>query len=87
LAQQSNSDFISNEDRPALDVLKGLNQKCREKLAEMSPPMWRVVTQIQPDPNAILLLLYGRKITIGQFNIRKQEAIDKYQAVLAGQAQ
>jgi hypothetical protein len=37
LVQQSNSNFIANEERPALDAYKELFQKCRSKFAEMSP--------------------------------------------------
>jgi len=84
LSQQRNSDFITNEQRPALDALKESHEKCRSKIAVASPQLWKIMAQMQPAPYTNLTLLYNQKITIGQWNTRKQEALDKFQAALAG---
>jgi hypothetical protein len=87
LSQQQISDFITNEQRPALDALKETNEKCRNRIAVANPRLWKLMMQIQPAPYANLILLYNKKITIGQYNTKRQEVVNKLQAALAGQAQ
>ncbi len=83
LSQQRNSDFITNEQRPALDAMKEIGEKCRTKIAVANPQLWKIMEQIQPAPYAGLTLLYDKKITIGQYNTRMQEVLDKFRAALA----
>jgi hypothetical protein len=84
-SQQRNTNFIRNEQRPALDAFKELNEQCRNKIAQASPRSWKIVQQLQPEPYADLGLLYDRKITIGEYNTRKQKFSEKLQAVVAEQ--
>jgi hypothetical protein len=85
LTQQQNPDFITNEQRPALDAYKELHEQCRNKIAVANPHLWKLMTHVQPNPYKDLTLLYNKKITIGQFNTRKQEVQDKLKAVIADQ--
>jgi outer membrane protein assembly factor BamE (lipoprotein component of BamABCDE complex) len=68
LSQQSNSDFISDEQLSALDSYKELLDVCRSRLAAANPQRWKIVMQVQPSPHENLMLLFEKKITIGQFN-------------------
>jgi len=85
LAQQNNSNYITNEQRPALDAYKELLGQCRNKIAAANPHLWKIMMQVQPAPYKELTLLYNKKITTGQFNTRKQETADKLQAAVADQ--
>jgi len=41
LSQQRNPNFITNEQRPALDAWKELYEKCNNKLAAVNPQVWK----------------------------------------------
>jgi hypothetical protein len=85
LSMQSNSAYVTDEQRTALDVYGGLFQQCRNKISAASPQVWRILVQVNPNPTEDLKNLYDRKITLGQYNTRRQEIIDKFQAAIAGQ--
>lgn len=85
LAQQSNAEFITIEQRPALSAYKELNEQCRNRIEVANPQLWKIITQLSPAPYENLKALYDRKITIGQFNVKKQELLNKLQAAIAGQ--
>jgi S1-C subfamily serine protease len=84
LSQQSDSSFIKDAQRPALEALKEVVERCRREIAVANPQAWKIVVQVQPAPQENILLLYNKKITIGQYNKRKQETLEKLQAALAG---
>jgi hypothetical protein len=84
-SQQRDTNFIRNEQRPALDAFKELNEQCRYKIAGASPRLWKIMRQLQPEPYTNLGLLYDKKNTIGEYNSRKQEFLDKLHALVAEQ--
>ena len=86
LSQQSNANFIENSQLSALDAYSELLDSCRNKLSAANPQLWKVMTQVQPLPHENLKLLYDKQITIGQFNTRKQETIDRVLAMRASEA-
>jgi hypothetical protein len=86
LSQQNDPTFIKDTQRPALDVLKELVERCRKEMAKANPQMWKILVQVQPAPQENLILLYRKKITIGEFNKRKQDTLEKLQAAIASRS-
>lgn len=64
LSQQSDSSFIKDAQRPALEALKEVVERCRREIAVANPQAWKIVVQVQPAPQENILLLYNKKITI-----------------------
>src|SRR5208337_2708390 len=50
LEMQSNPGYVTDEQKPALDVFKSLNEQCRNNIATASPRVWQIILQIQPAP-------------------------------------
>jgi len=84
LEMQSNPRYVTNEQRPALDVYKSLNEQCRNNIATTNPRVWQIMVQIQTSPAEHLKQLYDRKITIGQYNTYRQEILEKFKQAIAG---
>jgi hypothetical protein len=84
LEMQSNPRYVTDEQRPALDVYKSLNEQCRNNIATANPRAWQIMVQIQPSPAEHLKQLYDRKITIGQYNTYRQEILEKFKQAIAG---
>ena len=82
---QSNPGYVTDEQKPALDVFKSLNEQCRNNIATASPRVWQIILQIQPAPYEHLKQLYDGKITIGQYNTYREEIADKFKSTVAGQ--
>lgn len=87
LAMQSNPVRVTDEQRAALDVFKSLSDQCRAKIATDNPRVFQIMEQINPDPHAKLMMLYQRQITIGEYNIYRQQMSDKFRAAVAASAQ
>jgi hypothetical protein len=83
LEMQSNPGYVTDEQRPALDAYKSLNEECRNNIATANPGVWKIMVQIQPSPSEHLKQLYDRKITIGQYNTYRQEILKKFKSALA----
>ena len=66
----------------ALDAYQSLHEECRNKIMAANPRLAKIIIQVQPAPYANLRVLYERKITIGEFNTRKQDDLDKLRAAL-----
>jgi hypothetical protein len=45
--------------------------------------LWKITQQLQPEPYKNLGLLYDKKITIGEYNARKQGLLNKFSAAVA----
>jgi hypothetical protein len=43
LEMQSNSQYITDQQRPALDVLKSVNEQCRNNIASTNPRLWQIL--------------------------------------------
>jgi hypothetical protein len=84
LEMQSNPGYVTDEQRPALDVFKSLNEQCRNNIATANPRVWQIMVQVQPAPYEKLKQLYDRKITIGQYNTYRQEIAEKFKSAIAG---
>lgn len=82
LSMQSNKDYATDEQRTALDAYQPLHEECRNKLMAANPHLAKIMVQVQPAPYANLRALYKRKITIGEFNTRKQDELDELKAAL-----
>ena len=80
---QDNRSYIGDEQRPALDVYKSLNEQCRQKIAIANPRVWQIMVQTQPAPYEHLKQLYDRKITIGEYNAYRQEVLEKFNSAIA----
>ena len=65
LAMQNNPRYVTDDQRPALDVLKSLSEQCRNSLAIANPRLWQIVVQVNPAPFAHLKMLDDRTITSG----------------------
>jgi hypothetical protein len=50
LEMQSNPQYITDQQRPALDVLKSVNEQCRNDIASTNPRLWQILVQVQPAP-------------------------------------
>jgi hypothetical protein len=85
LSQQTNPDFIKDEQLQALEAYKEILGQCRSKIATANPQLFKIMMQVQPAPYENLKLLHEKKITIGQYNTRKKEGIDKLQAAIVRQ--
>ena len=83
LEMQSNPQYITDQQRPALDVLKSVNEQCRNNIASTNPRLWQILVQVQPAPYANLKKLYERQMTIGQYNTYRQELLEKFQSAIA----
>ena len=83
LEMQSNPQYITDQQRPALDVLKSVNEQCRNNIASTNPRLWQILVQVQPAPYANLKKLYERQMTIGQYNTYRQELLEKLQSAIA----
>jgi hypothetical protein len=83
LEMQSNPQRVTDQQRPALDAFKSLNEQCRNNLATANPRLWQIVQKIQPNPYEQLKALYNRQITIGQYNTYRQEIIEKLRTAIA----
>jgi hypothetical protein len=83
LEMQGNPRYVTDEQRPALDVFKSLNEQCRNNIAKMNPRLWQILVQVQPAPYVNLKKLYDRQITIGQYNTYRQEIEEKFKSALA----
>jgi hypothetical protein len=79
---QSNKDFVTDQQRTALDAYQPLHEECRNKIMVASPQLAKIMVQVQPAPYANLRALYDRKITIGEYNTRKQDELDKLKTAL-----
>jgi hypothetical protein len=87
LEMQSNTQRITDKQRPALDVFKSLNEQCRNNMATANPRLWQIITQVQgPAPYEHLKQLYDGQITIGEYNAYRQELLDKMNSALAAPA-
>ena len=75
LEMQSNPQYITDQQRPALDVLKSVNEQCRNNIASTNPRLWQILVQVQPAPYVNLKKLYERQMTIGQYNTYRQELL------------
>lgn len=82
LSMQSNQNYVTESQRAALDAYQPLHEECRNKLMVASPTLAKVMVKVQPEPYTNLRALYERNITIGEYNIRKQDEIDKMKAAL-----
>jgi hypothetical protein len=87
LQMQSNPQFITDAQRPALDVFKSLNEQCRNNMATANPRLWQIIVRVQPAPYEHLIQLYNHKITIGEYNTYRQELIDKLKSAIASPPQ
>lgn len=83
LAMQSNPSNVTDEQRPALDVLKSVIEQCRNNVAAANPRLWQIMIQVAPDPSEHLKQLYDRKVSIGQYNTHRQEVSDKFKSAVA----
>jgi hypothetical protein len=83
LEMQSDPRYVTDEQRPVLDVFKSINEKCRNNIATANPRLWQIIVQIQPMPYEKLKQLYNRQITIGQYNTYRQEILAKLQSAIA----
>jgi hypothetical protein len=83
LEMQSNPQYITDQQRPALDVLKSVNEQCRNDIASTNPRLWQILVQVQPAPYVNLKKLYERQMTIGQYNTYRQELLEKFQSAIA----
>jgi hypothetical protein len=83
LEMQSNPQYITDQQRPALDVLKSVNEQCRNNIASTNPRLWQILVQVQPAPYVNLKKLYERQMTIGQYNTYRQELLEKLQSAIA----
>ncbi len=81
LSQQSNPDFIKDEQLPALVAYKELQEQCRTRIATANPQLIKIMMLVQPAPYESLNLLHEKKITIGQYNT----SIVKINAVIVHQ--
>jgi hypothetical protein len=83
LEMQSNPRYVTDDQRPALDLFKSLGEQCRNNIAKLNPRLWQIMVQVQPTPHVNLQKLYDRQITIGQYNTYRQEIADKFKSALA----
>jgi hypothetical protein len=83
LAMQSDPHCVTDEQRPALDVVRSVIEQCRNNIATANPRLWQILVQVSPAPNVTLKKLYDRQITIGQYNTYRQEIEDKFKSALA----
>jgi hypothetical protein len=83
LEMQSNPRYVTDEQRPALDVFKSLNEQCRNNIATANPRVWQIMVQVQPNPYVSLKRLYDRQMTIGQYNTYRQEIAEKFKSAIA----
>jgi hypothetical protein len=83
LEMQSNPRYVTDEQRPALDVFKSLNEQCRNNIAAANLRLWQIFVQVQPNPYVNLKRLYDRQMTIGQYNTYRQEIVEKFKSALA----
>jgi hypothetical protein len=83
LEMESNPRYVTDVQRPALDVAKSLNEQCRNNIAKVNPRLWQILVQVQPTPHEHLRLLYDRKITIGEYNTYRQQMIEKFSSAIA----
>jgi hypothetical protein len=74
---------VTDEQRAALNVWQPMMQQCRDKIAAANPSLFKILVEVSPSPNVDLRDLYDRKITIGQFNTRKQDLNEKLRAAIA----
>ncbi len=81
---QSDPRYVTDEQRPALDVYKSLNEQCRTHIASANPRLWQTLVQVQPSPYEHLKQLYDRKITVGQYNTYRQELLENFNKAVAG---
>jgi hypothetical protein len=86
LEMQSNGSYISDSQKPALDVLKSVSEQCRKVIAAANPRLWQIVVEVSPDPSEHMRDLYNRSITIGQYNTWRQETHEKLNKALAAAA-
>ena len=82
LSMQSNQNYVTDDQRTALDVYQPLHEQCRNKIMVANAPLAKIMLKVQPAPYADLRALYERKITIGEFNTRKQDDLDRLRAAL-----
>jgi hypothetical protein len=83
LEMQSNPQYVTDQQRPALDVLKSLSEQCRKNMANVNPRLWQIMVQVQPAPYVNVKKLYDRQITIGQYNTYRQEILEKFKSAIA----
>jgi hypothetical protein len=83
LEMESNPRYVTDVQRPALDVAKSLNEQCRNNIAKVNPRLWQILVQVQPTPHEHLKLLYDQKITIGEYNTYRQQMIEKFSSAIA----
>lgn len=80
LEMQSNSKYITEIQRPAVDFLKTLKEQCRNKVAENAPRLGQLVETIDPNIYQELRMLYQKQITIGDYNMYSQSVAEKFRA-------
>ena len=86
LEMQSNPGYVTEEQRAALNVWQPMMQQCRDKIAAANPRLFKILVEVSPAPNAELRELYDRKITIGEYNTRKQDLNERLRAAIARRA-
>src|SRR5262249_1101835 len=83
LEMQSNPGYVIDEQPAALNVWQPMMQQCRDKIAAANPRLFKILVEVSPSPNLDLRELYDRKITIGQYNTRKQDLNEMLRAAIA----
>jgi S1-C subfamily serine protease len=71
LAMRSNTSFITEEQRPAVNALQSLVDQCRTILAKVDPKLVGYSQEVSLDDAR--LRLYNRQMTIGEYNQARLE--------------
>jgi hypothetical protein len=51
LEMQSNPGYVTDEQKPSLDVFKSSREQCRSYIATANSRLWQILVQVSPDPS------------------------------------